>query len=1607
MRKVLNRSRRILSMLLATSFVMTNTGFQTMADSIKPKEPVIVKNTKCNKNETNQNYEKIIKKLANGTYEGEKIGGTMYSNKYAGEDGSTIEAYYDEPIRYKDQNGKLKEYNSKLISTSSKKAVAYSGEVNSEIYGKKTYLFENQLGDSKQFFPKELNSNSPILMEKENYSISFAPEEISKNNAELKDGTVEYRIERKNITYNYESLNNGVKESIIFDKVPEENKYSFSYTLDGMYMKIEKKLNAVGLYDKKTKKQVGVLQTPYLLDSTKSNYSYNIATKVSNNKNEWTVTYTLPEEYLKNDKVTYPVTLDPTVTWITGYDSSEPVGISYVIELPEAGEYEQYINAVNRFTIGRSGVGDYYKTYMKFKNLGETLKDKVVNYASMNVNVAQQVGGEMNVDMHKVKSDWELDSLVWATEPDVEEDILSQSTIGIEDKTYNIDFTKYCNMVANGKADASKGIELRTEQKSKYMEFWGIRKQDKAPLFIISYSSRPESLNATYDGSFSASGEFDEETNTIKMTWDDYLDISGGPGRSYMVCKRIKDSFEPIGYTDETSFDVPVDDVDDIADIRIVARDNKGTNATEEDDTNVLSNILTFKKIENKSEDDNKDENVAVSYEQTTLDTDGDGLEDGYEIWDFKTLWNKEIGIDNNGNKIYDLDTDNDGFPDSYEVFTLGTDPTIANAKDANSDGDNWNDLKEYKEGTDPWLRDSDFDGTNDSGDATPRKTNDYTRQTRAAEAVVHKGMFDKEYSETIDGVVYTYISNIYCDEVKQISNDYGDIRLNKTIKYFYDERGNNTAIVESYDENYDPSHTQTICITYTYDASDNTIFICDQKTKYSMEYGTNNEMKSLRVGNNKLMIYDNIELINNVMLENDTSSIQLGGIIDKNENVSTYGNGQIVKKITTTYKVMADDTNSVASKTEVYYNDETEPTYIIYLNLEGKIKKLEDYSKDKDDPIEWKYDYSENGTVLTRSDGFAKNVYTSEDETKGTSTTVTSFDFLNGENESEKHINTVKSTTEIETNDEGIEKETKIIDQTLYNNDIVRIESNDNFSEEKIQSNKYDCQILKNTYKAETNTNTTFSIDTSNDKTRKYDYTYDLMGNITKIKIDDAIKYEYSYDAHGRLVSEKDYIKLKEYLYEYNTDGNVYGKLEYSINKDGARINDNEKSVLYEYENSNWSDQLTTYNGEKITYDASGNPIKYVGNMTFSWGRGRQLDSAMLPNGDIVKYEYNEYGLRTSKDTTETNTIYEWDGNTLLREIVMFKSTNQKIDIWYLYDANENEIGFEYSYTDLHGKKITESVYYEKNLQGDIIGLLDEKGVQIASYTYDAWGNITSKDFTEGNELPYKLNHMMYRGYYQDDETGFYYLQSRYYDAKVGRFINADEVMMIGINEKETYKDNLYVYCNGNPINCFDKTGKKTNKRKVKFNYKREKARKYMEKYWKVKSQKHGVWIFATTEYSGYNKRFPYLLKGDCTNYASQCMWYGDIPMTWCWYCYNTNYGYEFTHQWSVVLEHRKYVKKNLQRRSFIFSRNASAKTRKKYIKDYKIKVGDIIYFHSKKKKKYSHTVIVSKIVEANIYYSGHTKSRIDVSIMDAFKDDTYDYAEICCIKKKGAFYV
>ena len=481
----------------------------------------------------------------------------------------------------------------------------------------------------------------------------------------------------------------------------------------------------------------------------------------------------------------------------------------------------------------------------------------------------------------------------------------------------------------------------------------------------------------------------------------------------------------------------------------------------------------------------------------------------------------------------------------------------------------------------------------------------------------------------------------------------------------------------------------------------------------------------------------------------------------------------------------------------------------------------------------------------------------------------------------------------------------------------------------------------------------------------------------------------------------------LKEVAYDYNTDGNIYGKTEYQINSHGNRMDNNGTTIHYSYNNSNWSDQITSYNNYTITYDNVGNPLTYIGGLSFTWSKGRQLSQVTLTNNNFISYEYNHNGFRTKKVTEEAETKYEWDEDKLLRETVTYKQTNDKVDIWYLYNADEKIIGFEYSYLNFTNDIVTARVYYEKNLQGDVIGLLDARESEIASYAYDAWGNITNQTYVEGNEIPYNLNHILYRGYYRDNETGFYYLQSRYYDAEISRFINADSVMMIGTEGKDIYKDNLYVYCNSNPINRIDYTGKKSNKKKIKFKFKRSEARKYMEKYWKVKKEKHGKWIFSWTSYSGYNKRFPYLKKGDCTNFASQCLWQGGIPMTWCWYCYNTEWGYEFTHSWSVVLKQRKYIKKTIVAKTTRINCNVSVESIKQYIKKNNPKVGDIIYFHAKEKNKFTHTAIISKVTGNKIEYAAHSDSHIKKSIRTPLNGGYYDYVEICHIKEEGKFHV
>ena len=108
---------------------------------------------------------------------------------------------------------------------------------------------------------------------------------------------------------------------------------------------------------------------------------------------------------------------------------------------------------------------------------------------------------------------------------------------------------------------------------------------------------------------------------------------------------------------------------------------------------------------------------------------------------------------------------------------------------------------------------------------------------------------------------------------------------------------------------------------------------------------------------------------------------------------------------------------------------------------------------------------------------------------------------------------------------------------------------------------------------------------------------------------------------------------------------------------------------------------------------------------------------------------------------------------------------------------------------------------YYVLNLQGDVVKLIDQDGAVAASYEYDAWGNILSSSGSMAEKNP-----LRYRGYYYDVETGFYYLQSRYYDPATRRFINAD--VYSSTDSSDAVSCNMFAYCNNNPIIRKDPSG-------------------------------------------------------------------------------------------------------------------------------------------------------------------------------------------------------
>lgn len=167
--------------------------------------------------------------------------------------------------------------------------------------------------------------------------------------------------------------------------------------------------------------------------------------------------------------------------------------------------------------------------------------------------------------------------------------------------------------------------------------------------------------------------------------------------------------------------------------------------------------------------------------------------------------------------------------------------------------------------------------------------------------------------------------------------------------------------------------------------------------------------------------------------------------------------------------------------------------------------------------------------------------------------------------------------------------------------------------------------------------------------------------------------------------------------------------------------------------------------------------------------------------------------GTHLASTQTVTHEYLTQSGK-VMRETVKTDGTVTLV-LDFIYD----ESGKPFAMIDQLGA-LPKTYYYVLNLQGNVVKLVTESGAVAASYEYDAWGNILSSSGSKA-----EINPLRYRGYYYDTETGFYYLQSRYYDPVTHRFINADSYSSTG---QGIIGYNMFAYCNNSPVIQADHTG-------------------------------------------------------------------------------------------------------------------------------------------------------------------------------------------------------
>ena len=614
--------------------------------------------------------------------------------------------------------------------------------------------------------------------------------------------------------------------------------------------------------------------------------------------------------------------------------------------------------------------------------------------------------------------------------------------------------------------------------------------------------------------------------------------------------------------------------------------------------------------------------------------------------------------------------------------------------------------------------------------------------------------MMDSHQSYTADGnhvatktdargKVVTYETDLAKDTLTKVTDPNG-----QSVNYTYDSRmrvieTNATADGKNYKNTYtyEKDRLKTVAHNTTSDTPDVT---------YAFDYDEFGNPKTVKVGNQVL----------STNVYTDTGDRTLMRV--------EYGNGGKVH-------YMRDDFRRV---TGIHYDDATEPRFT--------------------------YDYGANGQAAYVKDAeLGRTVWTEYD----TSERPTRTHILESANSSSigtpKYVNTVRYDAygNVDSYKETVNNSANF--ETTYAYDVENRPTQLRYGADNRKVNYiYDpigrlaTRTLTGTapyattyqYVAPDNTDgitTTPLVQSITQNGQNFSYTYDNVGNITSVTRN-GLTTTYEYDSLGQLTRVNDPHAGKSTMYLYDCGGNMTGYLSapYTLAPTLEGVNE---TVFYTYGDSNWKDKVTAIGGKAITYDAIGNPLTYDG-WTFTWKAGRMLAS-MVKTGTNAQFTYDHNGMRIRKIVNGVTTNYTLNG----KNIVHMKQGSN--DLHFFYDAQGKPGMVTYNDVDY---------FYVYNLQGDVVALIDANGTQVVEYGYDAWGYPISKTDSLAATIG-TLNPFRYRGYVYDEETGLYYLRSRYYNPSWKRFMNADALVS---NGKGLLGKNVFTYCNNCPVAQSDPTG-------------------------------------------------------------------------------------------------------------------------------------------------------------------------------------------------------